>query len=171
MSLERHTVSVNGNEFTRLIGEKVSSEQEIVELAEVILGGNYFYGGVIDTGTEIRPYFGQGPNHEIFKQMIQDVDGQPGSIYTCQIGIDRRRHIIDSVLFLEDPGKKADHLSVRDEDDGVSQRRESRISALATELPKESCRPVIPVGWFEGYDHMVEYEYRPQSNELTKHLT
>lgn len=71
MGLERRTVTYQEQPYTRLIGTKVKSKEQVRELAEAVLGGNYFYGGVLNTGSELQPYFGQGPSMKFLNRWLR----------------------------------------------------------------------------------------------------
>ena len=168
MTLEQRTVKFQEQPYTRLIGPKVESQEEMAELAEVVWGGNYFYGGVLDTGSALQVYFGQGPDHDVFEQMIREVSGSNGCVRSCQIGINRRTNLIRGILFLYDPGKNSDNVSIAETDLEGKKRRTTRILTLVRAVSPTICESRIPVGWLGEGDHTCEYVYLPQNDLLKK---
>jgi hypothetical protein len=168
MGLERRTVTYQEQPYTRFICTKVESKEEMVELAGVVLGGNYFYGGVLDTGSALQVYFGQGPDHDVFDQMIREITGSDGCVRSCQIGINRRTKLIEGIIFLYDPGKNIDNVSITETDLEGKKRRITRILALVRAVSPTICESRIPVGWLGEGDHTCEYVYLPQNDLLKK---
>jgi hypothetical protein len=167
MSIERYTVEFSGSDFTRLFGDGLTSYEEIAALAEVDAGGTYFYGGIQDGSSGTSVYFGQGPGHDIFRQMVAGENGDDGDICTCQIGVNKRRNKIESIMFHEDPGNCTEIPIEEDEAAAHIARRENRIHALADSLPANLCEKRIPITWFYGSAFpKTEYLYFPYSGEL-----
>jgi len=177
MSLERCTITYQEQPYTRLIGRKLESRAEMYTLAETIRGGNYFYGGVLDTGSLLQPFFGQGPKHEIFDEMVQKIAKSRGQVCSGQVTINTDTKLITGIMFLNDPGEEIHHVNIATTDQEGKKRRLTRILALVRAISPTVCEPKIDIGWLcDKEDHILvgkenhisEYWYLPQNDLLRK---
>jgi hypothetical protein len=166
MPFERREVSYNGTLYSRLLGTKLTSLEDIKELVPFFCNfGDYFFGGVVATESGLQEYFGQGPNHVIFGLMVQETARTKEFVYTAQIGIDSTGHI-GNVLFAQDPGRNSEGVIIDASWEEVQQRRLQRILTLVRALPITFCYSQIHIGWISNRGIERKYEYLPDTGLL-----
>jgi hypothetical protein len=168
MGLERRSTTYCGETYEGLVTSTISSLEEVDTLSAVKGYGNYFFGGVLDTGTKHHVLFGDGPNHEIFAQIVRETANESGQVCTAQIQFDVHDEVITGVLFHRDPGEKDDNITIDENDKIGIERRIQRILPLVKGLSPSICESRIDVGWFAGADNMNRYVYLPRENMLLR---
>lgn len=165
MSLKEHNIRYRDQEFTRFIGTSISSREDMWKLGQ----GSYFFGGIIDTGDSITPFFCEGPNHAIVDQMAKEVYGPSSMVHTCQISLDSTSGSVQGIVFRDDPVQQTDTTLIDFRDRNIQARRKARILTLLHAIAPECYFFRVFVGW-HGLDADInQYVYIPKEDMLRKY--
>lgn len=159
MPLERRTITYQNETHTRYFARTIESLSDIIQLSDALSGNNYFYGAVIRSSRGFDVFFGDGPDHDIFEQLVHKITGSDAETWTVQIGIEPRRFQVAGIVFHRDPGITADG-----EDNTI---RRNVITALANSIPQNCYSHDVPISSTANYTQ-IDFFYNPDEKILTQ---
>jgi hypothetical protein len=157
MTLERRSVTYKDQEYSRYITKSIDYLSDIITLAGAVGIGQYFFGAVVQTDSELTTYFGNGPNHDAFEQLVRETSGSSGEVWTCHIGVNNKTFQVDGINFHQDP-------ALTSTGGNIKQRLEV-MKKLATAIPVECyyrskirIDPTFNLQSSEFYIYLPEYQ-------------